>query len=87
MVLHGKEAITVPTVKPTSSIVFDSQELLDHIDAFKFNNYFANRSQAVMFLLHTAMESLKDQYPELDMKTKLETKKPPVAVVSDQPKP
>ena len=77
----------MPTKKPTTSIIFDSQDLLDHIDTFRFNNYFANRSQAVMFLLKTAMEQLKDQYPELDMKTKLETKKPPVAVLIDSPKP
>lgn len=77
----------MPTIKPTSSIVFDSQELLDHIDTFRFNNYFSNRSQAVMFLLKTAMEQLKDQYPELDMNVKLETKKPPVAVLAENPKP
>lgn len=65
----------MPTKKPSTTIIFDSQELLDHIDEFRFNQRFPNRSQAIHFILRAGMDALKDQYPELDISVKLETKK------------
>ena len=60
--------------KPMTTVVFD-EDTFEHIEDFRFNNRFPNRSQAVLFLIRAGMDALKDQYPELDMHTKLETGK------------
>lgn len=65
----------MPTVKPSTTVVFESQAMFDAIEDFRFNNRFANRSQAVLFILKAGMETLKEKYPELDLSTKLETGK------------
>lgn len=65
----------MPTVKPSTTVVFESQTMFDAIEDFRFNNRFANRSQAVLFILKAGMQALKEEYPELDLSTKLETGK------------
>ena len=65
----------MPTVKPSTTVVFESQAMFDAIEDFRFNNRFANRSQAVLFILKAGMQALKEEYPELDLNTKLETGK------------
>lgn len=64
----------MPTKRPVTTIVFDD-DIFDRIEDFRFNNRFPNRSQAVLFLVKAGMEALKDEYPELDVSTKLETGK------------
>lgn len=76
----------MPTNKPTASVVFESQEMFDRIEDFRYNNRIPNRSQAVLIILKAGMEALKDKYPELDMTVKLETgKKSKHDVMTDQP--
>lgn len=67
------------TSKPMTTIIFDD-ETFKRIDDFRFNNRFQSRSQAVLFLIRAGMEALKDEYPELDMSTKLETGKKEKAI-------
>lgn len=64
----------MPTKKTVTTVVFDD-ETFKRINDFRFNNRFPNRSQAVLFLVRAGMEALKDEYPELDLGTKLETGK------------
>ena len=64
----------MPTKKPMTTVVFDEDTYL-RIEDFRFNNRFPNRSQAVLFLVKAGMEALKEEYPELDVNTKLETGK------------
>ncbi len=64
----------MPTRKPMTTVVFDD-DTFERIEDFRFNNRFPNRSQAVLFLVKAGMNALKDEYPELDMNTKLETGK------------
>ena len=78
----------MPTKRPSTTIVFESQDLLDHIDEFRYAQRFQNRSQALLFIVKAGMDALKDEYPELDMSTKLETEKKPIHdVITDRPKP
>ena len=65
----------MPTVKPSATVVFESDDMFNRIEDFRFNNRFANRSQAVLFIIKAGMNALKDDYPELDMNIKLETGK------------
>ena len=64
----------MPTKKPMTTVVFDD-DMFERIEDFRFNNRFASRSQAVVYLVKAGMEALKDEYPELDVSTKLETGK------------
>ena len=64
----------MPTNKPMTTVVFD-EDTFQRIEDFRFNNRFPNRSQAVLFLVKAGMDALKDEYPELDSSTKLETGK------------
>lgn len=64
----------MPTKKPMTTVVFDD-DTFERIEDFRFNNRFPNRSQAVLFLVKAGMNALKDEYPELDASTKLETGK------------
>ena len=64
----------MPTIKKSSNIVFDD-DVFEKLEDFRFNNRFQNRSQAVMFVIKAGMNALKDEYPELDLNTKLETGK------------
>lgn len=50
-------------------------ELLAHLDDFRFNNRIKSRAQAIEIILRAGMDALKDEYPELDLNTKLETEK------------
>lgn len=50
-------------------------ELLAHLDDFRFNNRIKSRAQAIEIILRAGMDALKDEYPELDLNTKLETGK------------
>lgn len=70
----------MPTKKPMTTVVFDD-DTFERIEDFRFNNRFPNRSQAVLFLVKAGMNALKDQYPELDVSTKLETGKSPKNVL------
>lgn len=65
----------MPTNKPSATVVFESKEMFDRIEDFRFNNRFSNRSQAILFIVKAGMNALKDEYPELDIGTKLETGK------------
>lgn len=77
----------MPTVKPSTTVVFESQQMFDAIEDFRFNNRFANRSQAVLYIIRAGMESLKADYPELDLTVRLETgKKQADAIVERQKK-
>lgn len=62
------------TSKPMTTIIFDD-DTFKRIDDFRFNNRFQSRSQAVLFIIRAGMDALKDEYPELDTGTKLETGK------------
>lgn len=64
----------MPTGKPFTTVVFDDATF-KRIEDFRFNNRFQSRSQAILFIIKAGMEALKDEYPELDMNTKLETGK------------
>ena len=64
----------MPTKRPTTTVVFDD-DTFQRIEDFRYNNRFPNRSQAVLYLVKAGMEALKDEYPELDLHTKLETGK------------
>lgn len=64
----------MPTGKPFTTVVFDDATF-KRIEDFRFNNRFQSRSQAILFIIKAGMEALKDEYPELDMRTKLETGK------------
>ena len=64
----------MPTGKPFTTVVFDD-DTFKRIEDFRFNNRFQSRSQAILFIIKAGMEALKDEYPELDMNTKLETGK------------
>ena len=64
----------MPSSKPTTTMIFDP-EVLEHIDEFRYNNRFPTRSAAINVILRAGMDALKDQYPELDLSVKLETKK------------
>lgn len=50
-------------------------ELLAHLDDFRFNNRIKSRAQAIEIIFRAGMDALKDEYPELDLNTKLETEK------------
>ena len=50
-------------------------ELLEKLDDFRFNNRISSRAKALDIILRAGMNALKDQYPELDLDTKLETEK------------
>lgn len=67
------------TSKPMTTIIFDD-EMFRRIDDFRFNNRFSSRSQAVLFLIRAGMDALKEEYPELDLNTKLETGKKAKAI-------
>ena len=62
------------TTKPFTTIIFD-EEMFKRIDDFRFNNRFSSRSQAVLYLIRAGMDALKEEYPELDMSSQLETGK------------
>ena len=64
----------MPTKKPMTTLTL-SDEVFQKIEDFRFNNRFANRSQAIQFILEAGMRALADEYPELDLDTKLETGK------------
>jgi hypothetical protein len=76
----------MPTVKPSTTVVFESQKMFDAIEDFRFNNRFANRSQAVLYIIRAGMEALKDEYPELDLSVKLETGKKQTDVLVERQK-
>lgn len=65
----------MPTIKPSTTVVFDSQHIFDAIEDFRFNNRFANRSQAILYIIRAGMDALKEEFPELDLNVKLETGK------------
>ena len=44
-----------PNAKPIINITIDD-ELLEQVESFRFDNRFANRSQAITYLLRKAME-------------------------------
>lgn len=67
----------MPTKKPIATVVFESQDMFERLEDFRFNNRFSNRSQAILFIVKAGMNALKDEYPELDMSVKLETGKKP----------
>lgn len=50
-------------------------ELLEKLDDFRFNNRIRSRAKALDIIIRAGMDALKDQYPELDPGTKLETGK------------
>ena len=76
----------MPTNRPFATVVFESMDMFNRIEDFRFNNRFPNRSKAVLYIIKAGMDALKDEYPELDMSVKLETgKKANPDVLTDQP--
>lgn len=64
----------MPSNKPFVGLNLD-EELLRIIDDFRFNNRISSRAKAFSIILTAGMNALKDEYPELDLSTKLETGK------------
>lgn len=54
------EVIIMPTEKPRYTITLD-EEMLKKIDDFRFENRFANRTQATLELIRIGMEALEEQ--------------------------
>ena len=52
-----------------------SKEVSDAIEEFYWQNRYKSKAQAIEFILRAGMDALKDEYPELDLNTKLETGK------------
>lgn len=50
----------MPTEKPRYTITLD-EEMLKKIDDFRFENRFANRTQATLELIRIGMEALEEQ--------------------------
>ena len=50
----------MPTEKPRYTITLD-EEMLQKIDDFRFENRFANRTQATLALIRIGMETLEKQ--------------------------
>ena len=57
----------MPTVKPSATVVFESKQMFDAIEDFRFTHRFPNRSQAILCIIRAGMDALKDEYPELDI--------------------
>ena len=55
--------------------VYITKPVKDAIEDFFYANRFRSRAQAVEFILRAGMDALKNEYPELDLNTKLETGK------------
>ncbi|WP_312427059.1 hypothetical protein [Lacrimispora sp.] len=53
----------MPTEKPRYTITLD-EEMLKKIDDFRFENRFANRTQATLELIRIGMEQLEKQKAE-----------------------
>lgn len=64
----------MPTKKPMTTITIDD-DIYEKIEDFRYNNRFANRSQAIMFIIRAGMKALAAEYPELDPAVKMETGK------------
>lgn len=54
------EVIKIPTEKPRYTITLD-EEMLKKIDDFRFENRYANRTQATLELIRIGMETLEKQ--------------------------
>ncbi|MCC8184976.1 ribbon-helix-helix domain-containing protein [Cloacibacillus porcorum] len=50
----------MPTEKPRYTITLD-EEMLQKIDDFRFENRFANRTQATLELIRLGMKALEEQ--------------------------
>ena len=71
----------MPSKKPFVGVNMD-EDVLRHVDDFRYNNRISSRAKAFDIILRAGMDALKDQYPELDMSVQLETgKKAKVDVV------
>jgi metal-responsive CopG/Arc/MetJ family transcriptional regulator len=57
------EVKIMPTEKPRYTITLD-EEMLKKIDDFRFENRFANRTQATLELIRIGMEQLEKQKAE-----------------------
>ena len=66
--------LDMPTKKNILSIVLDDPTF-KALNDFRFNNRISTQSKAGMIILRAGMEALKNEYPELDVSTKLETGK------------
>lgn len=64
----------MPTKRKIISIVLDD-ETAKHFDDFRFNNRISTESKAGLMILRAGMDALSAEYPELDMRTKIETGK------------
>ena len=64
----------MPTKKRKITIVVDDN-VAEHFDLFRFGNQIRTESKAGYQIFLAGMEALKDEYPELDLRTKLETRK------------
>lgn len=62
------------TNKPQFTVVLD-KDLYDALEDFRFNNRFPSRGKALNYVLRAGMAALAEEYPELDLHTKLETGK------------
>ena len=64
----------MPTKKKLLTIVLDDVTYNALAD-FRFNNRIKSESKAGLQILLAGMNAMKDEYPELDLSTKLETGK------------
>lgn len=64
----------MPTKKPVVAVVLDD-DINKRLEDFQFNNRFKNKSSAIVYVIRAGMKALADEYPELDVSTKLETGK------------
>ena len=62
----------MPTKKRKITIVVDD-DVAEHFDLFRFGNKIRTESKAGYQIFLAGMDALKDEYPELDLKVKLET--------------
>lgn len=62
------------TTKPQFTVVLD-KDLYDALEDFRFNNRFSSRGKALNYVLRAGMASLAEEYPELDLQTKIEESK------------
>lgn len=63
------------TTKKVYLGVYVSPQIKEAIDDFFYTNRYRSKAVATEFILRAGMEALKDEYPELDLNTKLETGK------------
>lgn len=76
----------MPSKKPFVGINMD-EDVLRHVDDFRFNNRISSRAKAVDIILRAGMNALKNEYPELDMSVQIETQKKRAEIMIEAQRP